>query len=75
VADDDAVDMSPDAIDRRLREVGQLFKLGVALRDARWLGPVEAPAASSGGEAGSRRPGTGRTRLHSDPGRGRGDRD
>ena len=29
------VDMSPDAIDRRLRNVSQLYKLGMAIRKAR----------------------------------------
>ena len=29
------VDMSPAAIDRRLRKVSQLFKLGMAIRKAR----------------------------------------
>lgn len=29
------VDMSPSAIDRRLRKVSQLFKLGMAIRKAR----------------------------------------
>lgn len=35
------VDMSPDAIDRRLRDTAQLYALGMALREARLLGPVE----------------------------------
>ncbi|HEX9731680.1 MAG TPA: hypothetical protein VGG06_06785 [Thermoanaerobaculia bacterium] len=30
--------MSPQAIDRRLRDVGQLYKLAMALRSARPLG-------------------------------------
>lgn len=30
--------MSPEAVDQRLREVAQLYKLGVAIRDARRLG-------------------------------------
>ena len=38
-------DMSPAAIDRRLRELGQLFKLGIALREARWLGGLKDDAA------------------------------
>ncbi len=29
------VDMSPEAIDRRLRNVSQLYKLGMAIREAR----------------------------------------
>ena len=32
--------MSPEAIDRRLRDVAQLYRLGMALRDVQWLGPV-----------------------------------
>ncbi len=37
------VDMSPEAIDRRLRNVSQLHELGMAIRKARTkdLGPVE----------------------------------
>ena len=35
------VDMSPEAVDQRLRDVAQLYKLGVSLRDAELLGPVE----------------------------------
>jgi hypothetical protein len=30
--------MSPEAIDRRLREVAQLFKLGKTIREAKRLG-------------------------------------
>lgn len=33
-------DMSPEAIDRRLRDVGQLYRLGMAIASARWLGTV-----------------------------------
>lgn len=33
-------DMSPEAIDRRLRDLAQIYKLGMSLRDAKWLGPV-----------------------------------
>jgi hypothetical protein len=35
------VDMSPEGIDRRLREVGQLYELGMSLRKARRLGKIE----------------------------------
>ena len=35
-------DMSPEAIDQRLRELAQIYKLGMSLRDAQWLGPVNA---------------------------------
>ena len=31
------VDMSPEAIDRRLREVAQLYRLGMSLRTGRWV--------------------------------------
>jgi hypothetical protein len=33
-------DMSPEAIDRRLREVGQLYRLGMSIRTARRVGTV-----------------------------------
>ena len=42
-------DMSPEAIDQRLRDLAQIYKLGMSLRDAKWLGPVGtcgAPPAS-----------------------------
>jgi hypothetical protein len=35
------VDMSPEAIDQRLRELGQLYRLGMSLRKARLLGPLQ----------------------------------
>lgn len=35
-------DMSPEAIDQRLRDLAQIYKLGMSLRDAKWLGPIEA---------------------------------
>ena len=34
-------DMSPEAIDHRLRELGQLYKLAMELRHARWVGPLK----------------------------------
>lgn len=34
------VEMSPEAIDRRLLDLAQLYKLGIAIRDARRLGKV-----------------------------------
>ena len=34
------VDMSPGAIDRRLRDLAQLHRLGTSLRTGRWLGAV-----------------------------------
>ena len=30
-------DMSPEAIDRRLRELGRLYKLGMSLRNPTWI--------------------------------------
>ena len=30
-------DMSPEAIDERLREVGRLYKLGMALKNPTWV--------------------------------------
>ncbi len=34
------VEMSPEAIDRRLLDLAQLYKLGIAIRNARRLGKV-----------------------------------
>jgi hypothetical protein len=34
------VEMSPEAIDRRLLDLAQLYKLGMAIRNARRLGKV-----------------------------------
>lgn len=34
------VDMSPEAIDRRMRELAQLYRLGVEIRKARPLGKL-----------------------------------
>jgi hypothetical protein len=33
--------MSPEAIDRRLRELGQLYKLGMAIQEAKHIGKVK----------------------------------
>lgn len=33
--------MSPEAIDRRLRELGQLYKLGMAIQKAKHIGKVK----------------------------------
>ncbi len=35
------VDMSPEAIDRRLRDLGQLYELGIQISSARWLGTLK----------------------------------
>lgn len=37
------VDMSPDAIARRLARLEQLFRLGLSLRTARRIGPPKEP--------------------------------
>ena len=34
------VDMSPEAIDRRIRELAQLWRLGMSLRTGRWVDGV-----------------------------------
>ena len=41
------IDMSPEAIDQRLRDVAQIYKLGMSLRDTRWLGPVNGQSTPS----------------------------
>lgn len=33
-------DMSSEAIDRRIRKVSQLRKLGLSMRDAKFIGPA-----------------------------------
>ena len=38
-----AVDMSPEAVARRLRELAELYRLGLSLAKARILGPVRSP--------------------------------
>jgi hypothetical protein len=42
------VDVSPEAIDRRLRELGQLYELGMSLQKAKKVGKVASspPQAS-----------------------------
>ena len=37
------VDMSSEAIDRRLRELAQLYKMGMSIRRARRIGPQKDP--------------------------------
>ncbi len=37
-------DMSPEAIDRRLRHLSQLYRLGMSLREVKWLGPANVSA-------------------------------
>lgn len=41
------VDMSPEAIGRRMRELGQLYQLGMSLQKARRIGKVGAPAQTA----------------------------
>ena len=40
-------DMSPEAIDRRLKHLSQLYRLGMALRDVKWHGTTNASAPSA----------------------------
>jgi hypothetical protein len=40
------VDMSPEAVGRRLREFFQLYELGMSLQKAKRIGKVVAPAQS-----------------------------
>lgn len=35
------IDMSPSAIDRRLRELAQIYRLGIAIKSARRLGKLQ----------------------------------
>lgn len=35
------VDMSPKAVDQRLRDLGQLYEFGKTLRTVRFIGPIE----------------------------------
>ncbi len=44
-------DMSPEAIDKRLRTVSQLHRLGKELRHARYLGKLKEPEAASTGRS------------------------
>ena len=48
LADCQHTDMSPEAIDQRLRDVAQIYKLGMSLRGAQWLGPVNGQRPSLG---------------------------
>lgn len=47
------IDMSDEAIDRRLQEMGQLYELGIELRSARWLGQLDELKGESSGEENS----------------------
>ncbi len=44
------VDMSSEAMDRRLRRLSGLWKFGQSLKDARWLGRVKDLEAGASGE-------------------------
>jgi len=46
LADSQCADMSPEAIDQRLRDLAQIYKLGMSLRGAQWLGPVNGEGPS-----------------------------
>ncbi len=37
------VDMSPEGIDARLKDLGQLYALAMSLQHVRFLGPVNKP--------------------------------
>ena len=39
--------MSPEAIDQRLRDLGQLYELGIEIGSARWLGTLKDLERSS----------------------------
>lgn len=56
-----AVDMSSEAIDRRLRDLGQMYQLSRELANVRYLGKVrdvssDPPGACPSAEPGSREP-------------------
>jgi CHASE1-domain containing sensor protein len=46
------VDMSSEAMDRRLRRLSDLWEFGQSLRDAEWLGKVRDLEAAAGEDAG-----------------------
>jgi len=62
-----AVDMSSEAIDRRLRELGQLYELGMQIRGARWLGTLEEIAAAEAARKTGPDAGPPEAGLHSGP--------
>ncbi len=45
------VDMSSEAMDRRLRKLSDLWEFGQSLKGARWLGKVKDQEAAAGQEA------------------------
>jgi hypothetical protein len=79
------VDMSPEAVARRLEAMAQLHRLGLSLKAARHLGPVAAVGAGTEGASAARAegeapggqfpgpPGPGRpARIPANDGSGRG---
>ncbi len=53
------VDMSSEAMDRRLRRLSSLWKFGQSLKDAKWLGKVkdlEAKASDQNAKGYGRNP-------------------
>ncbi len=44
--------MSPEALDRRLRDLAQLYRFGMLIKQAKRIGPVEELEQSSGAEGG-----------------------
>jgi len=40
-------DMSPNAIDQRLRELSQIYRLGMSLQGAKWIGPLNPSQSRS----------------------------
>lgn len=53
-----APDMSPDAIDLRIKELAQLWKLAMSLQTARLLGPVSEEGPAQTGASSTSRPAT-----------------
>ncbi len=41
------LDVPPAIVDLRLRELAQLYKLGMKLRDVRWIDPPPKPNSES----------------------------
>jgi hypothetical protein len=56
------VEMSPEAIDRRLLDLAQLYKLGMAIQDARRLGKVNETRSLENLENQDKQPLTGHKR-------------
>ncbi len=41
------VDMSPEGIDARLRDLAELYALAISLQNVKFTGPVNRPASGS----------------------------